>query len=347
MSDVTIQELLAKAGGVGGNMTVFKSIAKTYHILSTHHKIVVSVSGGADSDIILDLIYRVNQILNKDVTYVWFDTGLEYEATKKHLKYLEDKYHITIARERAIKPIPLTCREYGQPFLSKMVSGAIYGLQRNGFKWEDKPYEELILEYPKCKSYISWWCNHRDTKDFGYSIYNINYNKWLKEFIIANPPTFKIANRCCKYAKKDVSKEILKKYDCDLLVVGIRKSEGGIRSVRYKTCYDDNGVDCDTFRPIFWYVAEDKVFYDTVFGVEHSECYTRYGMRRTGCAGCPYNRQLDDNLKVLEDYEPKLYRAVNAIFGESYAYTQKYREFCQAKQKENEPQQIKLFDVSE
>ena len=144
MSDVTIQELLAKAGGVGGNMTVFKSIAKTYHILSTHHKIVVSVSGGADSDIILDLIYRVNQILHKDVTYVWFDTGLEYEATKKHLKYLEDKYHITIARERAIKPIPLTCREYGQPFLSKMVSGAIYGLQRNGFKWEDKPYEELI-----------------------------------------------------------------------------------------------------------------------------------------------------------------------------------------------------------
>lgn len=344
---MTIQDLMRQAGGEGGNSVVFKSIVKTYHILSTHHHIVVCISGGADSDIVLDLIYKVNQILNKDVKYVWFDTGLEYEATKEHLKYLENKYQISIIRERAIKPIPTTCKEYGQPFVSKMVSGAIYGLQKNGFKWEDRPYEELVKEYPKVKSYIAWWCNHRDTKDFGYSIYNINYNKWLKEFMVANPPTFKIANRCCKYAKKDVSKEILKKYQCDLLVLGIRKSEGGIRSVKYKTCYDDNGLDCDIFRPIFWYMSEDKEFYDKTFEVIHSDCYIRYGMKRTGCAGCPYNRQLQENLQVLQDYEPKLYKAVNNIFGDSYEYTKKYREFCQKMQREQEQTQIRLFDIPE
>ena len=342
---MTIQDILKQAGGEGGNSAVFKSIVKTYHILSTHHQIVVCISGGADSDIILDIIYKVNLILNKDVKYVWFDTGLEYEATREHLKYLENKYQIQIIREKAVKPIPLTCREYGQPFLSKMVSGAICGLQNNGFKWEDRPYEELVQEYPKCKSYISWWCNHRDTKDFGYSIYNINYNKWLKEFLIANPPTFKIANKCCYYAKKKVAQQIVETHNADLSVVGIRKAEGGARATIYKTCYSDNGLDCSTFRPIFWYSDKDKQFYEEKFGVVHSDCYTKYGMPRTGCAGCPYARALDSELQIIQDYEPKLYKAVTHIFGESYEYTKQYKAFCEKHREKSHSTQIPLFEI--
>jgi len=342
-----IQDLLSQVGGEGGNMTVFKSVVKAYHVLSGHHNIVVSVSGGSDSDIILDLIYRVNLILEKQITYVWFDTGLEFEATKRHLEYLEDRYGIKILREKAVKPIPIACKDYGQPFISKMVSGAIYGLQRNGFKWEDKPYEELVEEYPKCKSYISWWCNARDTKDFGYSMFNINYNKGLKEFLMANPPTFKVSNRCCKYAKKDVSKQIIEKYKCDLLIMGLRKAEGGIRTLKYKTCFSDNGVDCDTFRPIFWYVDLDKKFYEEKFEIVHSDCYTKYGMKRTGCAGCPYNRQLLDNLNILKEYEPKLYKAVTTIFKDSYDLTQKYRQYRKQLGEDEKNSQIRLFDISE
>lgn len=340
-----IQDLLQKVGGKGGNMTVFKSVVKANHVLPGHNNIVVSVSGGADSDIIIDLIYRMSLILNKKITYVWFDTGIEYDATKQHLKYLEDRYGIEIIREKAIKPIPTACKEFGQPFLSKMVSGQICSLQKNGFKWEDKPFEELVQEYPKIRSGIEWWCNYRDTKDFGYSMFNIDYNRYLKEFLIANPPTFRIANKCCKYAKKDVSKEIIKKYNCDLLITGIRKAEGGIRSVNYKTCFTDNGTECDTFRPIFWYRDEDKKFYEKQFEIVHSDCYTKYGMRRTGCAGCPYNRKLDDDLNIMEQFEPKLYRAVNNIFADSYAYTKKYREFCATMQNSQKSHQIRLFEI--
>lgn len=340
-----IQDLLRCVGGEGGNMTVFKSVVKAYHILSVHNNIVVSISGGSDSDVILDLIYRVNSVLHKSVRYVWFDTGLEYDATKRHLKYLEEYYGIEILREKAVKPIPLTCKEYGQPFLSKMVSGAISGLQNNGFKWEDRPYEELIQEYPKVKSYIAWWCNKRDTKDFGYSMFNIGYNKYLKEFLIANPPTFKIGAKCCKYAKKDVSKLILQRYDCDLLVMGIRKAEGGIRSTKYKTCFSDDASACDTFRPIFWYQHEDKEFYENTFSIVHSDCYTKYGMRRTGCAGCPYNRKLVEDLNIIEQYEPNLYRAVNNIFADSYEYTKQYKLFCEKIREDQSNKQIRLFDL--
>ena len=30
----------------------------------------------------------------------------------------------------------------------------------------------------------------------------------------------------------------------------------------------------------------------------------------------------------MKKYEPKLYKAVNNIFKDSYEYTRKYREFC-------------------
>ena len=62
-----------------------------------HDKILCSISGGADSDIMLDIIYKID--VNKRVNYVWFDTGLEYMATKEHLNYLENRYNITIQRE--------------------------------------------------------------------------------------------------------------------------------------------------------------------------------------------------------------------------------------------------------
>ena len=167
-----------------------------------YKKIVCSISGGSDSDVMLDIVWRCDK--DNKVEYVWFDTGLEYQATKDHLKYLENKYGIKIIPYKAIKPIPTTCRQYGQPFLSKHVSEMIRRLQRYNFKFEDKCFEELYKEYPKCKSALEWWCNLKKSPAF-----NIKQNKWLKEFLIESPPTFAISNLCCKYAKKDVAHILL------------------------------------------------------------------------------------------------------------------------------------------
>lgn len=160
-----------------------------------YKNIMASISGGADSDLVLDMITKLDQ--DKKVQYVFFDTGLEYQATKDHLKYLEDKYGIEIKVEKAVKPIPTCCRTYGQPFLSKQVSEFISRLQKHGFKWEDRPFEELLKEYPKCKASLKWWCNEWGNN----SKFNISYNKWLKEFMVANPPLKNFSNKCCYYAK--------------------------------------------------------------------------------------------------------------------------------------------------
>ena len=294
--------------------------------LKQYENIMISISGGADSDIMLDIVIKFGA--DKKIKYVFFDTGLEYQATKNHLEYLENKYGIQIDRVKAVKPIPLACRQHGQPFISKQVSEWFSRLQRHGFKWENKSFEELMKEYPKCKASLKWWCNEwGKKKDGSESSYNIAYNKYLKEFMIANPPTFPISNKCCSYAKKDVAKAYKKRNNIDLSLVGVRKAEGGARATAYKSCFSANEEGADEFRPIFWYTNEDKTAYKNTYNITNSECYCSYGLERTGCAGCPYGRDFEKELEVINEHEPKLYKAVNNIFGDSYEYTRKYREF--------------------
>lgn len=282
---------------------------------------------GADSDIVLDIISKVNK--DNNIKYIWFDTGIEYQATKNHLCYLEDKYKIDIIRERAIKPIPVSCKEYGQPFLNKYVSKQISILQKNGFEFKDKAYDVLINEYPNCISSIKWWCNKYTEENNLKKVsgFDIGFNKYLKEFLIFKPPCFKISSKCCDYAKKDVGKKLYKKYNCDLTILGIRQQEGGIRSIAYKNCFSSNKDKEDMYRPIFYYTDKDKLQYDKLFNIRHSDCYEIYDMKRTGCAGCPYGKERLEELSVIKQYEPLMYTAICNIFKESYEYTKMYKDF--------------------
>lgn len=64
------------------NEVIGNNFIKAYAIINrpAYKKIMCSISGGQDSDIILDIVYKCD--INNKVEYVWFDTGLEYEATK-------------------------------------------------------------------------------------------------------------------------------------------------------------------------------------------------------------------------------------------------------------------------
>lgn len=141
------------------NYTIYTSMCKAQRILMRSYDAVCSISGGSDSDIVLDLIHKVDE--DGKVKYFWIDTGLEYTATKEHLDYLEQKYGITIERVKPDKPIPTCVREYGVPFLSKYVSEQMMRLQAHHFQWEDEPLEVLLQKYPRCKTALQWWCGER------------------------------------------------------------------------------------------------------------------------------------------------------------------------------------------
>lgn len=175
-------------------------------------------------------------------------------------------------------------------------------------------------KYSNSKAALQWWCRSNKSA-------SLNITKKLKQFIMLNPPEFKISSKCCAFAKKNVAHEIVKHGNYDLNIIGIRKEEGGIRSFRYKNCYDEIEGACDTYRPLFWYTDNDKAEYEQHFDIVHSDCYRAYGLKRTGCVGCPFGSGFENELEIVKTYEPKLYVAINNIFKESYAYTRAYREF--------------------
>lgn len=318
------------------------SIPRTANEIVRHKNIACSISGGADSDIMFDIVWRLDT--EKKVKYVFFDTGIEMEATLRHLDYLEDKYGIKIDRIKYGKPIPLAVKQYGYPFLSKQISIYIERLQRHNFDWSDRSFDELYRKYPKCKIALSWWCNNF----YDGSRYNINHIPYLKEFMVSNPPKFKISPKCCDHGKKKPAEWFRKTNEIDLTLIGVRKFEGGARSVAYKSCLVDGAHGLQHF-PLFWFKDEDKKAYEEACGIVHSDAYTVYGCKRTGCAGCPFGSKFEDELKMLEEHEPKLAMAVKNIFGPSYEYTRAYRKFREErkaeeeKKKESESGQTSLY----
>ena len=182
-----------------GNHAILDGYCKADNVLRRSYTPLCSISGGSDSDLVLDIIHRMDE--SNKVQYYWIDTGLEYEATKEHLQFLESKYNITIQHIRPVKPIPTCVKQYGVPFISKYVSEQIMRLQRHNFQWEDETLEVLLKRYPRCKTALQWWCNCYYTPENGIktmSRFSIGQNKWLKEFIMRNPPDFSISNKCCE-----------------------------------------------------------------------------------------------------------------------------------------------------
>jgi|GEM_PF-5059842 len=76
------------------NLPILDMILKTKSVIAKHRKIMVAISGGSDSDILVDLFCRLDP--KRKVQYVFYNTGLEYEATKRHIEELKEKYEIEV-----------------------------------------------------------------------------------------------------------------------------------------------------------------------------------------------------------------------------------------------------------
>ena len=74
---MTLNEILDNAPQEDKDL--LESIVVTDLKLSRYKKIICSISGGSDSDIVLDLCQQFDDA--KKIQYVFFDTGLEFDAT--------------------------------------------------------------------------------------------------------------------------------------------------------------------------------------------------------------------------------------------------------------------------
>jgi 3'-phosphoadenosine 5'-phosphosulfate sulfotransferase (PAPS reductase)/FAD synthetase len=311
------------------NLAIFDYLMVTRNKLRGHSRIAVSYSGGSDSDTIVDIIELVKPENSGEVKYVFFDTGLEWEATHRHIAETEEKYGITIERRKAKLPIPAACKKYGIPFIAKEFSKNFETLQRHNFNFAEAPEMATVEKYGHCGDTMDWYFDRRGLSSTGKKKQTIAQRKYLREFMATTPPTFAISSRCCDFAKKNVAHAVNAEVDPDLEVTGMRRAEGGVRVSAYKTCFtppnDRNPIA--QFRPLWFWTDADKATYKKWRGLRYSDCYEVWGFERTGCVGCPCTVNCILQLEIAAEYEPNKVKAAYAVFGESYKYRAQYNRF--------------------
>lgn len=312
--------------------------------LREHPKAICSYSGGADSDILIDVIERTREMFGNQlppVKYVFFNTGLEMKATKDHVQDTAKKYGVEIEECRPKINIVRATREHGIPFVSKIMSAGLSEWQKKGIpltiaeeyeQAEDKAAKrkELKERYPKCESVINFLCCCNSAGEPRPNIQLvINSSKYMRDFIGENPPDFAISAKCCDYCKKQVAHRVQKNYD--MIITGERRAEGGMRSVPRKDntalCFTETSGGQYRLRPLYYVTDVDKAWYKKYYRIRYSDAYEVYGLTRTGCCGCPISYKAVEDLEKIRPYEPNVVKAAWNIFGKSYEYRKKYNEY--------------------
>lgn len=329
--------------------------------LREHPNAICSYSGGADSDIMIDLIERTRKVFSlPPIKYVFFNTGLEMKATKDHVKSTAEKYGVEIEECRPKVNIVKATREHGLPFVSKIMSSGLEGWQKKKIpltiadeydQAEDKAAKrkELKERYPHCESTINFLCCCNSAGEPRPNIQLvINSSKYMRDFIAECPPDFQISAKCCDYCKKQLAHRIQKPFD--MVITGERRDEGGMRSVPRKDntslCFGETADGKFRLRPLYYVSDADKAWYKEEYGVRYSDAYEVYGLTRTGCCGCPISYKAVEDLEKIRPYEPNVVKGAWNIFGQSYEYRKKYNEYKATRMRlEKSGGQIAIEDV--
>lgn len=286
----------------------YEAIRKTQDLYN-HHKItnaILAFSGGKDSAVCLRLLEEAG-VLDR-TTIIFNDTRMEFEATYKFIDEMKKKYNI-ITLHDAI-PQPIIYRDYGFPLISKLASTNLEILQKNGFDWNDvnNTWQENYEKYGRMKSQFRWLAS-----DFKMQ----HAPKYLIKAIEKGLLNFRISNKCCELSKKVPFKNYIKKNNVDLNIIGVRQDEGGVRAIAMKNCFKDKGR-WKEYYPILhftdneiWEIIKEKQ-------IPLSDCYTVYGLKRTGCVGCPFSLDWKKNLDVLKKYEPNKYNYAYNMYKDVY-----------------------------
>lgn len=319
--------------------------------LLEHPNACCSYSGGSDSDILLHLIETCREQANlPSVKYFFFETGIEMEATRRHVKEMSIKYGVEIETIRPKKNIVIATREYGVPFMSKIVSAAMNSIQKKNVPLSiRKEYEsaddkhairaELKRRYPNAEQAINFICCCNSNGDPRPDIQLVvDSSAFLYDFLCEFPPDFEISAKCCDYCKKAPAHEVQKDYE--MIITGERRDEGGMRSVPKKgeenatMCFSKMGEDQFRLKPLFYVSNKDKEWYKITNGIKYSDAYEVYGLTRTGCCGCSISSKAVSDLEKIGEYEPNLKKAAYSVFGKSYEYRRKYNEYKKKRREE-------------
>lgn len=265
-------------------------IAKIQSIIKQggEERFYLSFSGGKDSTVLHYLLDEA--IPNNTIPRVFINTGIEYKMIVDFVKGLAiNDNRIMILNVG--KNIKKTLDEVGYPFKSKEHSLKV-GQYQLGSR------AKSILSYKQGKSKFSCPKKLLYQFDEGFSI--------------------KLSDKCCYEFKKKPFAQYESESGRTIALTGMRKEEGGLRA-NMRCIVTDKVGNIKKFHPLAvvseqweeWYIKEKNIKLCKLY-------YEPYNFKRTGCKGCPYSLDLQEQLSVMELYLPNEAKQCETIWQPVY-----------------------------
>ena len=279
-------------------------------------KFYLSFSGGKDSTILHYLLDMA--IPNNNIPRVFINTGIEYNYIVDFVKELaaEDERFVLLKPTKHIKDV----------------------LEKNGYPFKSKEHSKKVDQYWRSKKithYLDMYINPENNGRF-----KTKY-KCPKMFLYQFTENNKIhfSHLCCDKLKKEPVKKWAKENKKSIAITGMRGEEGGQRA-NIKGCIITDGKgNVKKFHPLLvvdnsfeeWFIKENKIRLCKLY-------YEPFNFKRTGCKGCPFALDLQEQLKLMAELLPQEKKQCEFIWKPVY---QEYRRLNYRLKRDEE---ITIFD---
>ena len=237
----------------------------------------ISFSGGKDSTVLSHLVDMA--LPGNIIPRVFINTGIEYFDIVNFVKSLasEDDRFVIISSH---KPIKKVLEENGYPFKSKEHSQIVAVYQNSGIG-------KSVRCYLGEEGYKQRTCP---------KILRYQFEEGFK---------LRVSDKCCLNLKKKPFAKWKADNGKSIVMTGMRKSEGGLRaSIKGCILTDDKG-NLVKFHPLLvvsdefeqWLIERERIKLCKLY-------YPPYNFKRTGCKGCPFSLDLQEQLTLMEIYMP-------------------------------------------
>lgn len=271
----------------------------------------ISFSGGKDSTI---LHYLIDMALpNNHIPRVFINTGIEYDLIKEFVQELAKNDNRIIILNSGVN-IKQMLEKVGYPFKSKEHSMVV--------DYFNKGYNSLFIQ-----KYL---------RKTDYNGTFVCPKKLLYQF--EERGKYHYSNLCCYELKKKPILKWQKDNNKTITLTGMRKEEGGNRS-NIKGCIltNKNG-NIVKFHPLLVVNEDFENWFISKFNIKLCRLYYEpFNFNRTGCKGCPFALDLQDELTIMELYLPNEKKQCEIIWGKVY---EEYRRLNYRLKKD---EQMKLF----
>lgn len=278
----------------------------------------MTYSCGKDSTVLHFLLDLA--LPNNNIPRVFINTGIEYNAIRKKA-FADAKKDNRIVIINSGVNIKKMLEEEGYPFKSKE-----HSLKVSQYKQGSRA--DSVMKYKQ-----------------GFE--NIDYSRFQcpKKLLYQFGDDFKlkISNKCCYKLKKDVVHLWEKENKKTIAMTGMRNEEGGQRAnLGCLITKNDKVVKFHPLMPlkegwIDWFIGYFKIKLCELY-------YPPFNFKRTGCKGCPFSLNLQEQLDVMERLLPTEKRQCEFIWKPVY---EEYRRIGYRLRKKGQLVQTTIFDFME